>query len=637
MDAVGAEVGQKMRSAIKAKLTELECYVDDELPDYIMVMVANKRSKSQMNEDLNLFLKTKTTIFVEWLHIVLKKLKEVTVTNPEIYKKVSKRKGSKDEENLSIKKEKKDKKSKKLKGNIKEEKCLTDNLPINIKSRLGKSSNKSDSDDGFDIPLLSEVNKNKELEEIEKQIVNVKSRLGDLVHSEDEEQDVLKIKTELNELIANKAKTRNIVVQQNIIIPNQNTDNTDADANTENKETEKKAERKRITFDNDDDDEIKTPPRKKQSALSRLGKRPLDVRNNSPDRKSRRVKSPNVRSQVKSLIKKTNTKVNSDDRELRKKGGILSRLGVQSKVSIPDKPEETEEVGVSKEVRSMIRVKPRTLPPNAAQANKTLILKAVAEAQRSIAQAPKVGIGSNSNPLFTKKYLKYQKLPKTVPEKTKARLNSILVSLNNDISKEQSSDSEEEEYIPKPVGKNVNQFSPEYTPTSPTYTPIEKQPKFVVNLNLNTPLGEVKRPTRSRSPIVFDIKTKPTAVVKTTRPNIPDKLPVVPTVVVAKKKEACIYFPNCMLGDKCEYAHIRKSCEMFPHCKFGDKCLYLHPSCKFGTSCTKRDCPYNHVKNGKSTGLELSNVKPCKFGKFCKNATCKFNHPFATLNKNIRS
>lgn len=56
--------------------------LDDELPDYIMVMVANKRTKSQMNEDLHLFLKTKTAAFVDWLQIVLKKLKEITVTNP---------------------------------------------------------------------------------------------------------------------------------------------------------------------------------------------------------------------------------------------------------------------------------------------------------------------------------------------------------------------------------------------------------------------------------------------------------------------------------------------------------------------------------------------------------------------------
>lgn len=61
---------------------ELDCYVDDELPDYIMVMVANKRTKSQMYQDLRLFLTSTTETFVDWLHIVLKKLKEVHVTNP---------------------------------------------------------------------------------------------------------------------------------------------------------------------------------------------------------------------------------------------------------------------------------------------------------------------------------------------------------------------------------------------------------------------------------------------------------------------------------------------------------------------------------------------------------------------------
>ena len=52
---------------------------DDEIPDYIMIMVANKRTKSQMNADLNLFLGSQTDIFVTWLHEVLTKLQEVTL------------------------------------------------------------------------------------------------------------------------------------------------------------------------------------------------------------------------------------------------------------------------------------------------------------------------------------------------------------------------------------------------------------------------------------------------------------------------------------------------------------------------------------------------------------------------------
>ena len=39
---------------------------DDELPDYIMVMLANKRSKEQMTEDLVLFLGSNTSLFTDW-------------------------------------------------------------------------------------------------------------------------------------------------------------------------------------------------------------------------------------------------------------------------------------------------------------------------------------------------------------------------------------------------------------------------------------------------------------------------------------------------------------------------------------------------------------------------------------------
>ncbi|KAK7862514.1 hypothetical protein R5R35_008988 [Gryllus longicercus] len=81
MDYIGAEVSHKIRSAIKAKLMELGAYVDEELPDYIMVMVANKRAKAQMDGDLQLFLGSNTSHFTSWLYQVLQKLQEVTVGN----------------------------------------------------------------------------------------------------------------------------------------------------------------------------------------------------------------------------------------------------------------------------------------------------------------------------------------------------------------------------------------------------------------------------------------------------------------------------------------------------------------------------------------------------------------------------
>lgn len=54
------------QAAIKAKLEELRVYVDEELPDYIMVMIANKKEKAQMKEDLLLFLGKNSGKFVDW-------------------------------------------------------------------------------------------------------------------------------------------------------------------------------------------------------------------------------------------------------------------------------------------------------------------------------------------------------------------------------------------------------------------------------------------------------------------------------------------------------------------------------------------------------------------------------------------
>ena len=52
---------------------------DDELPDYIMVLVANKKTKSQMERDLTLFLSDHTVAFVQWLQEVLDKLQTITL------------------------------------------------------------------------------------------------------------------------------------------------------------------------------------------------------------------------------------------------------------------------------------------------------------------------------------------------------------------------------------------------------------------------------------------------------------------------------------------------------------------------------------------------------------------------------
>ena len=49
---------------------------DDQLPDYVMIMVTNKKSEKQMVEDLDLFLGgTESALkFVEWLNAEIKRV-----------------------------------------------------------------------------------------------------------------------------------------------------------------------------------------------------------------------------------------------------------------------------------------------------------------------------------------------------------------------------------------------------------------------------------------------------------------------------------------------------------------------------------------------------------------------------------
>ncbi|KAJ8945431.1 hypothetical protein NQ318_009887 [Aromia moschata] len=754
MESIGAEVGQKMRSAIKAKLLELNY---DELPDYIMVMVANKRSKSQMNEDLNLFLSTKTSTFVDWLHIVLKKLKEVTVTNPEVYKKVVKRKMSAaDLPDVKVKKEKKEYILQKAKNEDDiQTKSLTDNLPVSANQLSGhrKVTVVSETrtinavlDDNFDIPLLSEVSMSNEqgLEEIEKKIKSVKSRLGLLVESDIEE--------ELPEDSAHAAR-----IYPERTSPSKATDNTNSNSAeqyktiTDSSNGDKRHEHKRITFDLDDDVCSKKP-----SILDRLGKRQDNLatnslrtrislsefqkeeerflqypKNNSDEdrgrqterdwrhRKDRRAEKGRRDREGRSGFSRERRRDDSRDRRRDRsseskadswKEGILSRLGVMSKVSLPPKePEESEPEDELKtrEVRSMVQVKPRIIPSGTPQPNKNLLLKAVAEAQKSVAQTPKVGSHLMSE-LFTSRYAETgkEKSSEDVPffrkfsQTEKTKLKNLILAQATQRNKQNGGDSskgeEEEEYIPKPI-KSVPKETPNYVPSSRhpdddseeteeevkhqfivTLDGIEKEenstseskPSIKSRLDQQPSAPPASKPSiksrldgrKSPSPIIFD---KVTTKVNS-KSNIPDRLPIVHPPLSVKNKERCKYWPGCRQGDKCEFVHPSTNCEMFPHCKFGDKCLYLHPACKFGSSCTKRDCLYSHVISTKAIGKAMTSSrigssglpvkvsvatlqnckyypnctntscpfyhpKPCKFGKYCKNQSdCSFSHAFAS-------
>ena len=78
MELGSADINNKIKGAIIKQLQTVGCYVDDELPQYIMVMVANNRiqtDREEMVEGLNLFLNDEADEFVSWLSDLLVKVK----------------------------------------------------------------------------------------------------------------------------------------------------------------------------------------------------------------------------------------------------------------------------------------------------------------------------------------------------------------------------------------------------------------------------------------------------------------------------------------------------------------------------------------------------------------------------------
>ncbi|NWR32173.1 ZC3HE protein, partial [Tachuris rubrigastra] len=104
-----------------------------------------------------------------------------------------------------------------------------------------------------------------------------------------------------------------------------------------------------------------------------------------------------------------------------------------------------------------------------------------------------------------------------------------------------------------------------------------------------------------------------------------------------KVLERCKYWPACKNGDECVYHHPTLPCKVFPNCKFADKCLFIHPNCKYDAKCTKPDCPYTHAsrrtphpapKPAPLPTLPISSTSPlCKFFPACKKMECPFYHP----------
>ncbi|XP_059706105.1 zinc finger CCCH domain-containing protein 14 isoform X2 [Haemorhous mexicanus] len=638
---IGTEISRKIRGAIKGKLQELGAYVDEELPDYIMVMVANKKSQEQMTEDLSLFLGNNTVRFTVWLHGVLDKLRSVT-TEPTSVKSSE---SNIFESNLP---------SSKSSSCVSDERRREDILPPlavsstrteRNDSRVSTSSqeqrntaSRQSCEDGSASRLTSTVKPLRELSPSEA-VIDIKPEPDDLIDED------------LNFVQENPLSRKKPIVTVTY------------------SSSRPSAEIYRPPAVRGADGSVHVPRLSQQGSMQ--GSRQLDTQGcrsletgqlcnpeafgslaeghrptsklgadkvGSEEESSRKRRLPIVSSVVK--VKKF---CNDGEDEEEEEDYGLRTGSISSSVSVPAKPERRP-----------------SLPPSK-QANKNLILKAISEAQESVTKTTNYSTGIEQKELSCRLQIDPVIEDALQVSQDYCDPESLVHSDTRSFILKKPRLSEEMALQNQQLGKKgteaVRVHSGRLIQTRDQLAQPEKpaSPKFIVTLDgVPSPPGYLS--DQEEEDICLMEGLKPVAqhmcagkglkglraqqmqIVTRQLENCDVEMEDL-TMLQKQEKvlERCKYWPACKNGDECLYHHPTLPCKAFPNCKFADKCLFIHPNCKYDAKCTKPDCPYTHAsrrtphpspKPAPVPTLSIPSSSPlCKFFPACKKMECPFYHP----------
>ncbi|XP_055292528.1 zinc finger CCCH domain-containing protein 14 isoform X2 [Moschus berezovskii] len=655
---IGTEISRKIRSAIKGKLQELGAYVDEELPDYIMVMVANKKSQDQMTEDLSLFLGNNTVRFTVWLHGVLDKLRSVT-TDPSSLKS--------SDTNL-------------FDGNVPSNKssfsrgderrheaavpplAVSSTRPEKRESRVSTSSQEQKAtnvrqtyDDGAATRLMSTVKPLRELAPSE-DVIDIKPEPDDLI---DEDLNFVQ-ENPLSQKKATVTLTYGSSRPSLEIYRPPATRSADSGAHLNRLQFQQQQHSvhaaKQLDVQSSRvyetgrlcEPEVLNSLEETYSPFFRSNSEKMSVE----EENFRKRKLPVVSSVVK--VKK----FSHDGEEEEEDDDCGSRTGsISSSVSVPAKPERRP-----------------SLPPSK-QANKNLILKAISEAQESVTKT------TNYSTVSQKQTLPVAPRTRTSQEELLAEMvqgQGRVPRISSPIKEEEakgdnidkSQGTQQRQLLSRlqidPVMAETLQISQDYYDMesmvhADTRSFILKKPKLSEELvvaphqesgmktadALRVLSGhlmqtrDLVQPDKPASPkfiVTLDGVPSPPGYMSDQEEDMcsegvrpaqhpaaspgglaglphPQQLHVLSRQLedpdgsfanaemselsVAQKPEKllerCKYWPACKNGDECAYHHPVSPCKAFPNCKFAEKCLFVHPNCKYDAKCTKPDCPFTHM------------------------------------------
>ncbi|XP_030786192.1 zinc finger CCCH domain-containing protein 14 isoform X7 [Rhinopithecus roxellana] len=666
---IGTEISRKIRSAIKGKLQELGAYVDEELPDYIMVMVANKKSQDQMTEDLSLFLGNNTIRFTVWLHGVLDKLRSVT-TEPSSLK-------SSDtnifDSNVPSNKSSFSRGDERRHEAAVPPLAIPSTRPEKRDSRVSTSSQESKTtnvrqtyDDGAATRLMSTVKPLREPAPSE-DVIDIKPEPDDLIDEDLNfvQENPLSQKKPTVTLTYGSSRPSIEIYRP----PASRNADSGVHLNRLQFQQQQNSIHAAKQLDMQNSWVYETGRLCEPEVLNSLEETYSPFfRNNSEkmsmeDENFRKRKLPVVSSVVK--VKK----FNHDGEEEEEDDDYGSRTGsISSSVSVPAKPERRP-----------------SLPPSK-QANKNLILKAISEAQESVTKT------TNYSTVPQK-----QTLP--VAPRTRTSQEELLAEVVQGQSRTPriSPPIKEEETKGESVEKNQDYYDMESMVHADTRSFILKKPKLseeiVVAPNQESGMKtadslrvlsghlmqtrDLVQPDKPASPkfiVTLDGVPSPPGymsdqeedmcfegmkpVNQTAASNkglrgllhpqqlhllsrqLEDPNAEMSELSMAQKPEKllerCKYWPACKNGDECAYHHPISPCKAFPNCKFAEKCLFVHPNCKYDAKCTKPDCPFTHVsrripvlspKPAVAPAAPPSSSQLCRYFPACKKMECPFYHP----------
>ncbi|XP_037993120.1 zinc finger CCCH domain-containing protein 14 isoform X2 [Motacilla alba alba] len=648
---IGTEISRKIRGAIKGKLQELGAYVDEELPDYIMVMVANKKSQEQMTEDLSLFLGNNTVRFTVWLHGVLDKLRSVT-TEPTSVKS--------SESNIfesSLP-------SSKSSSCVSDERRREDILPPlavsstrteRNDSRVSTSSqeqrntaSRQSCEDGSASRLTSTVKPLRELSPSEA-VIDIKPEPDDLIDED------------LNFVQENPLSRKKPIVTVTY------------------GSSRPSAEIYRPPAVRSADGNVHVPRLSQQGSLQ--GSRQLDTQG-CRSLETGQLCNPEAFGSLAEGHRPTSKlcadKVGSEEESSRKRRlpVVSSVVKVKRFCNDGEDEEEEEDYGLrTGSISSSVSVpaKPERRPslPPSKQANKNLILKAISEAQESVTKttnystvpqkqtvpvAPRTRISPEESqlevihvqsrlPVLSSQLQVEESKEQTVEEiqgieqkelSCRLQIDPIIedaLQVSQDYCDPESlvhSDTRSfilkkprlsEEMVPQnqQLGKKgteaVRVHAGRLIQTRDQLTQPEKpaSPKFIVTLDgVPSPPGYLSDQEEEDMCLMEGLKpiTQHMCAGKGLRGLRAQQMQIVTrqlencdvemedlSLLQKQEKvlERCKYWPACKNGDECMYHHPTLPCKVFPNCKFADKCLFIHPNCKYDAKCTKPDCPYTHA------------------------------------------